>query len=285
MSRFAFVLAIVALAGGIFASGALSIPTGTCADGTPYGKCSDKNPGQYCTGVSGSLTLGVNLKACPCTKWAALGWVQEGSGDSAVCVQAKCTDGTANGECSSTKPKMCSSGVLTDNATKCGCLAGKRVAPGGLFCESIPCTDGDVTVPEGTCSAKKQKKCVSGQLVDKASECGCPTGMTRGGEICEIVCSDGTKDGACSATKPKKCVNGYLIDRAQDCGCPDGLYAAGSVCSASILNSASSAELLSGAEPQGDGAAAAGSSNALSCCCLPAALIGIVGGFAFFRKD
>ncbi|MCX6771372.1 MAG: hypothetical protein NTX79_04930 [Candidatus Micrarchaeota archaeon] len=99
--------------------------------------------------------------------------------------QQTCSDGTPSGNCAITKPKVCVGGsTYYDNATKCGCPAGKRVAAGGVYCEFIPCTDGDVSVPEGMCSAKKQKKCVSGVLVNKASECGCPSSMTTVGESC-----------------------------------------------------------------------------------------------------
>jgi len=278
MRRFAFVLAFIALA--FSTAHALGSP---CADGTAYGQCSSANPGSFCTGNINSPALGVLLTKCPCTKFS--GWEQSGSGDDATCVQAKCTDGTMNGQCSAvTKPKVCVGGsTYTDNSTKCGCPAGKRVAAGGIFCEFIPCTDGDVSVPEGMCSAKKQKKCVNGALIDKASECGCPIGQTLQGETCGVVCTDGTLDGACSGTKPKECVNGYLLDNALKCGCPDGLSAVGKQCTNSILGSTNSADLLSGAG--NDTGSAEGSSSALSCCCLPTALIGIIGGFAFFRKS
>jgi len=277
MRHFAFILAFAALALGM----AHAITVGNCADGTQYGKCSTVNPGSYCTGSINAPNLQTYVAKCKCE--AVAGWVQEGDGESATCIQAKCTDGTTNGQCSSTKPKVCINGQLSDNATKCGCPAGKRVAAGGLFCEFTPCTDGDISVPEGTCSAKKQKKCVNGALVDKASECGCATGETRDGETCGIVCTDGTKDGVCSATKPKECVNGYLLDNAAKCGCPEGLNVNGKLCSTSVFGGASGADLL-GAGIGNDTGGAAGSSNALSCCCLPTALIGIVGGFAFVRK-
>lgn len=278
MKVFAFILAFAALALGM----AHAITLGNCADGTQYGKCSTVNPGSYCTGSIDTPSLQTYVAMCKCE--AVAGWVQQGEGNDATCVQSKCTDGTTNGQCSPTKPKMCINGALADNATKCGCPSGKRVAAGGLFCEFIPCTDGDISVPEGTCSAKKQKKCVNGVLVDKASECGCPIGQTVQGEACGVVCSDGTKDGACSATKPKECVNGYLLDNATMCGCPDDLNAVGTVCSASVLGGASGADLLGAGTGNDTGGATAGTSNALSCCCLPTALIGVVAGFAFFRK-
>ncbi len=282
MRHFAFILVILALAFGA----AHAITIGSCADGTQYGKCSTVNPGSYCTGDITAPGLQVYVAMCKCE--AVSGWIQQGDGNDAVCAQAKCADGTLNGQCSAvTKPKVCVGGsTYSDNATKCNCPAGKRVAAGGIFCEFIPCTDGDVSVPEGTCSAKKQKKCVNGQLVDKASECDCPTGMTRQGETCGVVCSDGTKDGACSTTKPNVCTNGYLLDDAIKCGCPDDKpNIVGKQCTDSVLAAVPGADLL-GSSPSGNstGSAASGS-NAISCCCLPTALIGIIGGFAFFRKN
>ncbi|VVC00231.1 Uncharacterised protein [uncultured archaeon] len=282
MKRFTVLLAFAVVAFSL-AGISHAIDTGNCADGTAYGHCSDKSPGNFCTGSLSSPSLGVLLTICPCSRTS--GWVQEGEGDAAYCVQAKCTDGTQNGECSAaTKPKQCVNGALVDNATKCGCPSGKRVAAGGVFCEFIPCTDGTMSVPEGTCSPKKATKCVNGQLVAKASECGCPTGQTQNGETCGIVCSDGTKDGQCSATLPKKCTNGYLLDAADSCGCPSGQTVVGKQCSTSVLgNLGGGADVLGGTSGNGTQAGTGGASP-LSCCCLPTALIGIAGGFVFFRK-
>jgi hypothetical protein len=209
--------------------------------------------------------------------------VQQGEGDSASCVASKCSDGTESGKCSATKPKQCINGVLVDNSTACGCPAGKRVAADKVFCEFIPCNESGVSVPEGTCSPKRAKKCVNGQMVDKASECSCPPGKTAVGEVCTVLCSDNTKDGECSATKPKKCVNGYLLDDAPACGCPQGQNAVGKQCSASVLGGLGGPDILSG-PPANQSGGTPGGASALSCCCLPTALIGIVGGFAFFRK-
>jgi hypothetical protein len=278
MKGIVFVFALLSLA---FCT-AHAITVGNCPDGTQYGKCSTANPGSYCTGSISAPTLQIYVSKCSCE--AVPGWMQDGTGDNAVCIQAKCADGTSNGQCSSvTKPKVCVGGnTYFDNSTKCGCPAGKRVAANGLSCEFIPCNDGGISVPEGTCSAKKGKKCVNGVLVDKASECGCPTGKTMVGDACGVVCTDGTSDGSCSATKPKQCVNGYLIDNAEECGCPNGQNAVGKQCTTSIFGGSGGASLLdeTGNNSQQTGRGA----NALSCCCLPIALIGIVGGFTFFRK-
>jgi len=112
-------------------------------------------------------------------------------------VQAACADGTPSGFCSVTKPQMCMAGALVDNATMCGCPPGKIISVNGIFCEFSPCMDGNVSVPDGTCSANMQKKCVNGVLVDKATECGCPSGTIQQGELCitqtaETISSCGT---------------------------------------------------------------------------------------------
>jgi hypothetical protein len=255
--------------------------TNDCSDGTKYFACS-KSPGNVgfrCApgGLARDLT-------CKCEDMP--GYVMQGSGESSTCVQAKCDDGTNSGNCANAKPKVCLGGAsYSDNATKCGCPAGKKISANGINCEFIPCSDGTVSVPEGLCSPKKAKKCVGGQLVDKATECGCPVGQTRNGETCSLLCSDGTPDGQCSAAKPKKCVNGYLLDSADACGCPEGQTKVGKQCSASSFGDLGSPDLLGGAGEGGNSSSSSGTgSNPLSCCCLPAALILLAGGFAFAGK-
>lgn len=284
-----FVIVVAAIA--IFAGSAFAITTGSCADGTAYGKCSTKNPGQYCIGNVNAPTLQPYAAPaiaggfyCKCEDIS--GYITQGSGLDATCVAAKCGNINAYTCDTANKPKYCVNGQLIDNSTKCGCPAGKRVAADKLTCEGTPCNDSGATVADGQCSPYKQKKCVSGTLVDKASECGCKAGLNATGETCSKFCSDGTKDGVCSAEKPKKCVNGYLLDRAAECGCPDGKTAVGSQCTDSVFGIGSGSDLLSGGSNGSNtsGVDAGGAPSALSCCCLPVALIGVVGGFAFFRK-
>ena len=100
MRQFAFILAVLALAFGA----AHAITVGSCTDGTQYGKCSTVNPGGYCTGSISSPSIQVYVAKCKCE--AVSGWVQQGDGDSATCVQAKCADGTLTGQCATTKPKV-----------------------------------------------------------------------------------------------------------------------------------------------------------------------------------
>jgi len=273
----------------IFSAGlGFAIDAANCLDGTPYNGCSTKTPGYWCHGSLTSPTLDVLLTVCPCTKTP--GWAQQGEGDNAICVQAKCSDGTSNGQCSITKPKMCVNGALADNATACGCPSGKKASANGLTCEFIPCTDGTVSVPEGLCSPKTSgKKCVNGQLVDKASDCPCKSGTTKQGEACVVLCEDSTKSGECSTAKPKECVMsetgiGVLIDNAAKCGCPSGQVADGKRCTTTISVLGGGADLLGGTSGN---SSQSGSSSAspLACCCLPAALIMLVAGFATFGKN
>ncbi|MEM2138389.1 MAG: hypothetical protein QW568_04840 [Candidatus Anstonellaceae archaeon] len=281
MRNFAFVL-VFAAAIAVLSGISFAITTGNCADGTAYGKCSTANPGQYCTGSLSSPTLGTLVSVCPCSNFP--GYTQQGSGESATCVATKCGNINAFSCDTANKPKYCVNGALIDNSTACGCPTGKRVAADKLTCEWPPCDDGGIAVPDGQCSPKKQKKCVNGQLVDKASECGCKAGTNVTGETCSIFCSDGTKDGTCSTAKPKKCVNGYLLEKAAECGCPEGKTAVGNQCTDAIFGDLGGGELLGGGSNSSNESGVSGGSPSALSCCLPTALIGLVGGFAFFRK-
>ena len=281
------IVSLIVVSGMAFAT----VDTSPCPDGTAYGKCSTANPGNWCTGAPGSHALMQYVTLCPCTVVA--GWVQSVDGDAATCVQALCDDGTKNGECAKAKPKVCVGGsAYADNATKCGCPAGKRVASGEVFCEFIPCSYNGETVNEGLCSVKKGKMCANGTMVDAATKCGCQGGTSKVGEKCATLCTDGTVEGSCAPTKPRRCVSGNLVDDAQTCGCPEGQSKVGSNCASGVLGAiGSGADLLTGGsggnqnQSGGNANGTAGSgSSPLSCCCLPTALIGIVGGFAVFRK-
>jgi hypothetical protein len=287
MRAFAFLL-ILAGASLLLSNLAFADLGQPCADGTPYGSCSTKFPGQYCTGNLDSPQLGTLVSVCPCTD--VPGYTQQGSGDTANCVATKCSDGTTSGQCAPNKPSQCVNGALVANSTACGCPSGTMVAPDGIFCQAIPCNDSGIQVKNGTCSANKPKMCISGQLVDKASVCKCPAERVAVGDSCVATCSDGTKVGSCSSTQPKKCVadastgNGYFEDDAVSCGCPQGQSAVGTRCSTSVVGSIGGPDLLGTPSGNESGTASSGSSSALSCCCLPTALIGIAGGFVFFRK-
>lgn len=276
-------LVVLAIAAVIVISGLSFAATNDCNDGTKYFKCSVTSGYVGFRCAPGGL---VRDLTCECE--AVPGYMTQGTGDDATCVQAKCDDGTKVGECTATKPKICVGGsTYTDNATKCGCPTGMKPSSVGIVCEYNPCSDG---TKDGICSAKSVgKKCVQSSLVDKASECPCKSGYTKQGEACVLQCSDGTNAGQCSTTKPKECnTDGYLLDNAAKCGCPEGQQAdsSGKRCVPAGIGGISGSDILGGSPPAGGNTSGTGSTgaNPLSCCCLPTALIGIVGGFAFFRK-
>lgn len=147
-----------------------------------------------------------------------------------------CADGTPGGQCSAQKPQECVLGQLVNNAGRCGCPTGMRAEANGKTCEQVYCLDSGVRVPDAACSPKTVgKKCENGALVDKPSECGCAPGKIAVGEVCTIICPDGTKGGECSATRPQECVvsetgTGVLLDNAARCGCPVGQFRSGNIC-------------------------------------------------------
>lgn len=262
--------------------------TADCVDGTKYYKCSTTQPGLLCN--DGKLIAAVSI--CPCDKDVP-GWTQQGTGDDATCVRAKCSDGTDNNKCSITKPKQCANGALADNSATCGCPAGKKPSVNGVTCDFIPCNDSGVSVPEGLCSPKSSgKMCQGGALVDKASSCPCKSGSTKQGESCVVLCEDSTKAGDCSSSKPKECVLsetgvGALIDNAAKCGCPSGMAVDGKRCSTTANVLGGNADLLGGVQPgnSSNQTGATGGASPLSCPCCPAAMIGLlVVGFAVSRK-
>ncbi|MCX6769573.1 MAG: hypothetical protein NT051_02720 [Candidatus Micrarchaeota archaeon] len=277
-----FALALVGMAH------AIDIDTSPCADGTAYGKCSKNPPGFLCTGSPGAHALVPDTTHAICKCSDVSGYIESGE----ECVLAKCGSIDAGACDTANKPKMCMQGALINNATKCGCPTGMLKNSDSLTCAYPPCNDSGTMVTNSICSPKTSgKKCVNGALVDSASTCPCKVGMTKIGEICTVLCEDSTKSGECSTAKPKKCMltgtgTGYLTDAADECGCPTGKNVDGKHCADSVLGAlGSGADILGGSAPS-DNSSASGTSGTspFSCCCLPAALVGIVGGFAFSRK-
>lgn len=92
------------------------------------------------------------------------------------------------------------------------------------------CADG---TSNNACSSQKPLYCYYGTLINKASQCGCPSGQTPSGDSCIVAeqkCSDGTAYNTCSANKPKYCYYGTLTDKASACGCPSGSTISGDIC-------------------------------------------------------
>ncbi|MFH0713161.1 MAG: hypothetical protein V1722_01380 [Candidatus Micrarchaeota archaeon] len=95
-----------------------------------------------------------------------------------------------------------------------------------------PCSDG---TQSGMCSSDFPKYCFNGQLIEKATLCGCPAGQTQDennrNRCVAQLCSDGTALNSCSSSKPQFCTsNANLVDRPTQCGCPTGSKLEGSVC-------------------------------------------------------
>ncbi len=92
-----------------------------------------------------------------------------------------CTDGTFSGECSKNKPYYCNNGgQLLPNSERCGCS--NDYMQDDNDCKKIQrCEDGTIY---GECTLEKPFYCLSGTLIEKASECGCPSDLINSGERC-----------------------------------------------------------------------------------------------------
>jgi hypothetical protein len=96
------------------------------------------------------------------------------------------------------------------------------------------CTDGTLY---NLCSENKPYYCSNGNLIENASNCGCPYDYKIKGDTCQKIqrCSDGTIYGECSSNKPKFCVDGGFINRATVCGCPTDEVPEGEGCISKYL--------------------------------------------------
>jgi len=85
---------------------------------------------------------------------------------------------------------------------------------------SNKCSDGTAI---NKCSATLPMYCMNGELVEKASLCGCPDDYAVNGSRCLRVqrCEDGTLYGKCSNKKPFFCSKGKPVSKASLCGCPE----------------------------------------------------------------
>lgn len=137
----------------------------------------------------------------------------------------KCKDGTLSGECSKAKPLFCSSGVLVNKSSVCGCPP--DTVPFRNACRKPVCADGTAF---GDCSFNRPFFCTyQGVLVEKASVCGCPRDYAAKDDECTVKkCVDGTPYNQCSLQKPKFCFNGTFIDDPVACSCPEN-YTIGAI--------------------------------------------------------
>jgi hypothetical protein len=91
------------------------------------------------------------------------------------------------------------------------------------------CSDG---TPINKCSATLPMYCMSGELVERASLCGCPDDYAVNGSGCLRVqrCEDGTLYSKCSNKKPFFCSKGKLLSNSSLCGCPADYVRKGENC-------------------------------------------------------
>ncbi|MDP2906484.1 MAG: hypothetical protein Q8O03_00940 [Nanoarchaeota archaeon] len=80
-----------------------------------------------------------------------------------------CSDGTAYGSCSVTKPLYCDNGSLVNDCNSCGCDANFGCQADGS-CVALTCSDGTLY---DQCSSTKPLFCQNGTLVNMCNICGC----------------------------------------------------------------------------------------------------------------
>ncbi len=104
--------------------------------------------------------------------------------------ECSCSDGTAYGQCSTTKPKYCNNGTLVNQCSTCGCSSGQSCQSNGS-CQQV-CSDG---TSYGQCSTTKPKYCENGNLINKCSQCSCPSGQQCQSNGSCLTCTDSDGDG------------------------------------------------------------------------------------------
>lgn len=241
-----------------------------CYDQTRYQCCGalnlcDKSKNQSCCNIGTDYSHGTTNSIFGCID---LNSNEEHCGscgheclEGEVCIDAdcvpedRCSDGTAYGECSSTKPLRCDNGLLIPDCTACGCpdsfacQKGKCVGTyscialylpvcatdgktygNGCYADLVgaivacdgecPCGDNQCSdsTPCGWCSGEKPKRCENKTLVDSCDKCECPTGYEcQGDGSCTAsLCSDGTLHGECSSALTGGTCGGSLYDSCND---------------------------------------------------------------------
>jgi hypothetical protein len=265
------VLAVFLFSGGLFA-----INVGTCADGTQYGQCSIPQAGMYCTGSINAPDLQPYSAHCPCDKFPdgsmRSGYTEQTIDGIPTCVQQKCTeDGTPFGSCSPTKPKYCSSGTLIDKASVCNCSTGyhkeaeRCLSNTGCVYHAPDCNsrqDCDTNVSASTyntCLTKKGCQYDNPRCNVLSEDCNQNTGK------CELKPGCVNANPACA--EGEKCVNNKCIKPGLGFGNID--FTGGAPATNGTGNESGTTTGATG----------------LSCCCLPAAGVGLIGLFAFSRKN
>ncbi len=169
-----------------------------------------------------------------------------------------CSDGTAYSACSTTQPGMvCWRGDtghvlvsaldpngLTSFKDKCACSKFPGyIESASHQCVKTTCPYNGASVNDGQCAADKPKRCVSGQIRDDASACGCPAGQQMKSdnagceavpgscrwntltcspsEECKFVDSDKTDKGTCTTKQgcafgTKTCISTQTCDTSSN---------------------------------------------------------------------
>jgi C1A family cysteine protease len=201
-------------------------PAGTyCTDGTVVNNCASTKP-KYCSNATGTPTT-INNCSCGCNA----NYVCNATDQS--CYLLKCSDGTVNASCSTTKPKYCSNGTLINKCGTCGCASGYSCNATNQACYQV-CSDG---TPYGACSTVNiPYNCNSGTLTQDCVKCGGCWDTTS--QFCNTTtktcqyykCTDGTNFGSCSTTSPLYCNAGTLINNCGSCYCRSSTYGTYSSC-------------------------------------------------------
>jgi hypothetical protein len=150
-----------------------------CSDSTLFKQCSTNKP-KYCD--NGNLIDKCSSCGCPSGKQC------QSNGSCTVSPQATCQN-----ECSEFGLKRCSNNSYqtcgnydADNclewSSTTNCLSNTVCQDGN--CIQQKCSDGTLY---GQCSTSKPKYCENGNLIDKASICGCPSGYEVISDTCALI--------------------------------------------------------------------------------------------------
>jgi hypothetical protein len=206
--------------------GSCAVPV-TCSDGTAYNSCSTTKP-KYCS--NGNL-----IDKCGTPQNCGCPSGQTCQTDGSCAVPVTCSDGTAYGQCSTTKPKYCDNGNLVDKCKPCFCDLGKECQADGN-CSSVSLSNFDwhkissfdyfsnIVTTYATFISTCDKVCLDFGGIAKPS---CLSGITgwNGGYCRRTVLSDGRIESASISCDETNILFSRLFGSYCCCGaalCSDG---------------------------------------------------------------
>jgi len=80
-----------------------------------------------------------------------------------------------SGECSSTLPKYCDNGKITNNCNKCGCPNPWDTCKSDGTCKDFTCIYNNTHFQPNECLPEKPKQCKNKEIIDNCRECKCPS--------------------------------------------------------------------------------------------------------------